>query len=61
MSNDKPDITTDEWRIVKAVLLSHLIQNEIGAEHWDLSESDEEQLWVLIERLRKETDARPRV
>jgi hypothetical protein len=48
-----PDLTPDEWRIVRAVLLSDVVRLEIGAENWDLSEADETKLWTLIEKLRR--------
>jgi hypothetical protein len=46
------NLTPDEWRIVRAVLLSDVVKWALGAENWDLSEADEEKLWALIERLK---------
>lgn len=43
-------LTPEEQEVVRKVLASKALQYLIGAEEWDLSEEDEETLWVIIRR-----------
>jgi hypothetical protein len=48
------NLTAEEQAIVRKLLLSDVVKWALGAENWDLTEAEEEKLWSLIERLRKE-------
>ena len=46
-----PQLTDEEIELVKRVLSTTVVQNEIGAENWDLTEEEEMKLWDLIHKL----------
>jgi hypothetical protein len=44
-------LTPEEQAVVRKVLLSTQVQNEIGAENWTLTETEEMTLWDVIHKL----------
>jgi hypothetical protein len=44
------NLDEDETAIIRKILASAALQNLIGAEEWDLSEAEEERLWIIIRR-----------
>lgn len=50
-----PELTPEQWVVVKKVLTSSQIQYMIGAELEDvLSEDEENILWTLINKLKEQ-------
>lgn len=47
-----PSLDEEDHKVLAKVLASDEVQNEIGAENWNLSEEDEERLWKIIERYK---------
>lgn len=51
------NLTTDEKQAIAALLRTSIVQNEMGAENWDLTEEQEELLWGVIDRLSQESNS----
>lgn len=50
-----PELTPEQWVVVKKVLISSQIQYMIGAELEDvLSEDEDNILWTLINKLKEQ-------
>ena len=47
-----PKLYPEDIALLRKVLYSQAFQNLIGAEEWDLTESEEIQLWALIETFK---------
>lgn len=44
-------MTRKEARVIERLLQQRVLQDEIGAENWDLAEDEETVLWEIIKRI----------
>lgn len=47
-------LTPQRMAILKVVITSSAVEDLIGAERWDLTEDEEDELWLMIKELKGE-------
>ncbi len=47
------NLAPEEEAAVERLLRTDIVQNEMGAENWDLTEDEENVLWGVIKRLEE--------